>query len=79
MEYNLNITKFCHSQQCGWTQKGLCIVKCQKKKDKYAMLSLMYGTEKMNQQMNIKKQKQTHKSMITSGEREGEEQNKGGR
>ena len=46
MEYYLNIMKFYHSQQCGWTQKGLCLVKCQKKKDKYAMLSLMYGIEK---------------------------------
>ena len=71
MEYYWNIMKFCHSQQCGWTQKGLYLVKRQKKKDKYAMLSLMYGIEKMDQQMNIKKQKQTHKLVITSGEREG--------
>ena len=31
----------------------------QKKKDKYATLSLIYGIEKMNQQMNKKKKTET--------------------
>ena len=41
--------KFCHLQQHGRTWRVLCKVKCQTEKDKYCMISLMYGIQKVQQ------------------------------
>ena len=41
-----NKRKIYHLAQCRWTLKALCKVKCQTKKNKYCVISLMCGIKK---------------------------------